>query len=200
MKFKNTVKYNHRTKRQTLKHKPVYVFGYGSLVNVNSLEKTIGKVSETPIPAIMNKSAGYKRVWSCMKSKFGKFSYLNIIKHKNPDPVNGAFIHVKMSQLRNLSQREVHYKIKPLSRKHFTFLNKEIPNNARIYIFSDTENDENKHECFLMQSYLDVVMEGFLNYGKKFQDDFVRYTMTNISKNNILQDRKFPIYKNYNYN
>ena len=51
----------------------------------------------------------------------------------------------------------------------FTFLDKEIPTDSRIYIFSDKENDENKHECFLMQSYLDVVMEGFLNYGKKKQ-------------------------------
>ena len=200
MKFKNTVRYNSRTKSQTLKHRNVYVFGYGSIVNKDSLQITIGKVSETPIPAVMNKSAGYKRIWSCMKSKFGTFSFLNVIKHRLPEPINGTLIRVKMSDLRKLSKREVHYQIKPISRKHFTFLNKEVPTDARIYIFSDTENKENKHECFLMQSYLDVVMEGFLNYGKKFQDDFVRYTMTNISKNNILQDRKFPIYKNYNYN
>lgn len=199
MKFKNTIKTNKKTKRQTLKHKFVYVFGYGSIVNTKSLEKTIGEVSEPPIPAIMNTSAGYKRVWSCMKSKFGTFSYLNVIKSKDPEPINGTLNRVKMSQLRRLSRREVHYQIKPVSIKHFKFIQQDIPRDSKIYVFSDVTSIENKSNCFLMQSYIDVVMEGFLQYGKKFKADFEKYTMRHITNRNILQDRRFPIYKNYDF-
>lgn len=199
MKFTNTIKTNKKTKRQTLKHKHVYVFGYGSIVNTKSLEKTIGQVSEQPIQAIMKQTAGYKRVWSCMKSKFGTFSYLNVIKHQQPDPINGVLIRVKMSQLRKLSRREVHYQIKPVSIKHFDFMHHDIPKDSRIYVFSDVTSKENKSNCFLMQSYIDVVMEGFLQYGKQFKEDFENYTMRHITKRNILQDKRFPIYKNYDF-
>ncbi len=194
-KKQKKTKKNKRRNREILKHKSVYIFCYGSIVNIKSLEKTIGKVPEKPIPAIINKSAGYKRIWSCMKSEFGTFSYLNVIQDKNPDPINGTLVHLKSAQLlKLLNNREVHYQIKPIARKHFTFLNKEIPINARIYIFSDNSNKGNKNDCYIMQSYLDVVTDGFLNYGKKFKKDFEKYTMRNISKNDILQNRKFPLY------
>ena len=134
-KKQKKTKKNKRRNREILKHKSVYIFCYGSIVNIKSLEKTIGKVPEKPIPAIINKSAGYKRIWSCMKSEFGTFSYLNVIQDKNPDPINGTLVHLKSFNYLKLSVIYV-LSNKPIARKHFTFLNKEIPINARIYIFS----------------------------------------------------------------
>ena len=150
------------------------------------------------MPVILSKSANYKRIWfSFNNSKHGKYSFLGIKKEKNnAEKVNGVLFPVNYKDLINFDKREnPGYYRRKIDSKHFKYYlntNKPIPHKIYTYVAKKQYLNYNKYP--IMQTYLDIVIQGCLEYDKKFAKMFIE---TTDNWKPIYNDRKNKIYSNY---
>jgi len=194
---KKVIKLN-KTKK-CLKKTKNFIFGYGSLINTHSREYTGKSYIGKPIPVILLKKAGYKRIWTCKDTKYGCNSVLGIVKGKKSSNDIVGIIAPIYKCMKNFDKREKGYKkikikydpkkknvIKALS-------NKRLPNYpCNIYIYVSKKNIQPKYNCPISQNYLDVVLLGCLEYGKAFAKHFIKNTMNWKNNNEVFwkNDRK----------
>jgi len=182
--------------------KPVnFIFGYGSLINSYSRKYTGKGFIGSAIPVELSKKAGYKRIWTCKKSKYGNYSFLGLTKDKNPHNINGILTPIYKC-IRNFDKREKGYKrikikydpkrqnvIKALSWQKMP----NYPCNIYIYTVKKELNNMPNKDCPISQNYVDVVMSGCLEYGNEFCKKFLKNTFNWRDKDNKINwknDRK----------
>lgn len=168
-------------------------FGYGSLVNLNSLRtKYIAAY-----PARLN---GWRRHWQASASGISAIECMNpalLSVHMHGEMssyIDGMLIIDHLDHLPALDEREVNYHRVPINDDLLLASNVDgldnIPVEHRfVYVANESPDDQSP----LLQSYLDVVMGGFhaLN-GEQGVHDFISTTLG--FGRSIITDRHQPRY------
>tara|TARA_B100000795_G_scaffold264804_1_gene245770 strand:+ start:3215 stop:3919 length:705 start_codon:yes stop_codon:yes gene_type:complete len=186
-KRKKTRKRPTRSIKKPINRPMNFIFGYGSLINTIS-SKTTCKNMGKPIPVELSKKCGYHRLWICKKSQYGNYSFLGIVKSKNPQNINGTLTPI-FTCIKKFDKREKGYKrikIKYDPRKNILKSKYALPNYpCNIYIYIITGKiDYPTMKCPISQSYLDIVISGCLEYGEAFTKKFINTTSNWKNKKN----------------
>lgn len=160
-----------------------FLFGYGSLVNRQS--RAGSSSAETflhdAIPASLVPSArlSLRREWN-FRSKT-RMTALGVRRVPLSDAreINGVIYPVRAADLPAIREREVGYDMVQVHPENVKFESwQRLPAGARVFVFvpqgdsampADAENP-------ILQSYVDVCVTGFLEYGEPFARKFVRTT------------------------
>lgn len=165
----------------------IAVFGYGSLVNKTSLEKTLGKKCNVQTAVLK----GWKRDWSAiLKNTPGKPHYrlasgdvppkvavLNI-KPSEDSLVNGILVNCSEQDLDRLISREVHYDLVDVTKQVETNDHDKVYSFTAKPRFTDTGNEN----TIIPISYKNLVEDGFRDLGPKELDQYQKTTRPNTYK------------------
>lgn len=153
----------------------MYLFGFGSLININSAQKSFKRVlkQEDLIPVQIK---GFQRVWNALESvKFDKDLvngvFLNI--EKNPqNTLYGVVIKITAQELEVLKLREKNYSCINISFKDV--LNRDFDSDLIAFMTINKEKIAKKDDenCFIPSKYIDILNEGLKNYDEFFVNDF----------------------------
>lgn len=151
-----------------------YVFGYGSLMNPKSLERTL---------------PGKKRALRvCLKNYQRKFDmpvdghlYLNIVP-RNGQSVEGVCIPVSPKELAMLKKRERGYSCVNVT--------KNMTKNFTGEVFAFISAEKSFPDMAVLQTYIDTCLAGVPKNKRK------KWLADSIIENRIENDRKNPKYAN----
>ena len=164
----------------------MYLFGFGSLININSAQKSFQRVlkQEDLIPVQIK---GFQRVWNALESiKFDEEPvdgvFLNIEKSPQ-NTLSGVVIKITAQELEILKLREKNYSCINISFKDV--LNREFDSDLIAFMTTNEEKiaKRNDKSCFIPSKYIDIVTEGLKNYDESFVNNFKI----------CLQNMPFPI-------
>ena len=168
-------------------------FGYGSLVNLNSLRTRY-------IAAYPVRLRGWRRHWQSRPSgddtALGlRAALLSVHRHGDLNShIDGMLIIDRLENLPDLDAREAHYQRIALGddltgHDHIPGLPDVAPQNRFVYVALDNPQDRSP----LLQSYLDVVLSGFYSMrGEEGVRDFIASTIG--FERSIIADRQEPHY------
>lgn len=159
-----------------------HIFGYGSLVNAESRKRT----GDTMF-VCSARVKGLKRAWNVHASKM---TALGVIE--DTDAIcNGVIVSVSDEGLVKFDEREKYYSRIELKRENIEIIEegKISDGPVWVYVTSNPESSDALHP--IVQSYVDVVLTGFLSFGDIFAEEFMK---TTSGWNHIVDDRKGPIY------
>ena len=169
----------------------MYLFGFGSLININSAQKSFKRVlkQEDLIPVQIK---GFQRVWNALESiKFDEEPvdgvFLNIEKSPQ-NTLSGVVIKITAQELEILKLREKNYSCINISFKDV--LNREFDSDLIAFMTTNEEKiaKRNDKSCFIPSKYIDIVNKGLKNYDEFFVNDFKK----------CLENLPFPL-KEGNY-
>ena len=162
-------------------------FGYGSLVNLNTLR--------TPYLAYKRATLhGYRRVWAPGQTNLFEDHSTQIallsIQESAGDSIEGLVISDHAESLGELDEREKHYN------RHIVSDKIEYPDdehdNTPVFVYIHKPELDTAQECRILRSYLDAVAQGILShYGEEALKKFATRTK-NFGV--IHDDRDNPIY------
>ncbi len=144
-----------------------YLFGYGSLINNRSRAKT--GVTGTAFPV---RIAGYARAWN-MPS--GPGTYLGVRSAKTGG-CNGLLCAVSDQELLRFDVRERGYRRESVSRSALEMLVPETLDSFPIWTYVIDTPRKPTIMAPILQSYVDVVLDGCLVLGEDFAREFLRTT------------------------
>jgi cation transport regulator ChaC len=164
-----------------------YIFGYGSLINLESLAKTINRNInvEQIIPV---KLFGYRRVWNLVEvvhsdlvNKPVKAVFLNI-QSDIKAVTNGILFEVTDGELRDLSIRERKYEKKEVSKIIMPY-DAFALEKGNVFTFIATNRNHLQEtiskDYFAMENYIKIVEQGCYDICPEFLEDYVRNTGPN---------------------
>ena len=164
----------------------MYLFGFGSLININSAQKSFQRVlkQEDLIPVQIK---GFQRVWNALESiKFDEEPvdgvFLNIEKSPQ-NTLSGVVIKITAQELEILKLREKNYSCINISFKDV--LNREFDSDLIAFMTTNEEKiaKQNDKNSFIPLKYIDILNEGLKNYDESFVNNFKI----------CLQNMPFPI-------
>lgn len=156
-----------------------YIFGYGSLINLESVAKTLGRIvndNEVLIVDVKN----FSRLWRLVvpvivneyRNKPVNAVFLDIAD-QGGEELNGILIEVSIDELKKLDIREKYYRriditknIRPQVQdgKVFTY-----QGNPEFFV-------ENFNNPVVLTQYLNIVDKGIRHWGKEFFNNFIATT------------------------
>jgi len=167
-------------------------FGYGSLVNLGSLR--------TPyISAHRATVSGWQRQWLARPEEPGTFAaraglaFLSVVKTTNGE-IDGMLITDHATSLKSLDERESLYSRVTLKPENIKLHDDDIDTTNRfLYVADELPDEPTSTETKILRSYLDVVMQGYLNHFgiegvQRFFDTTLNFEL------DILEDREQPLY------
>ena len=188
----------------------MYLFGYGSLINLSSAQKSFKRVL-TQDDLIPVKIKGYERVWSALESiqfeeEIVNGVFLNIRKNENAI-LNGVIIEITQEEFEVLKLREKNYSCITIESKDV------IDNNFSSNLIAFMTINEKKLarigdiNSFIPSKYIEVVQNALKNYDDNFKKEFEKslknypfplkdglYTFTDPIQNSAAREG----IKNYN--
>ena len=162
-----------------------FIFGYGSLINTASRNAT----ASAPIPAIPVRVAadfGFIRTWND-RSPSG-FTALGLRRPgpgEQPTTINGVLYAVAGDDMSKFDAREVGYARVEVPHEKIEALSwQSIPKDGRIWVYvpvrpgHDPGVDPPQVDAAypLLESYIDVVIEGCLEYGPDYARELIETT------------------------
>ena len=153
----------------------MYLFGFGSLININSAQKSFQRVlkQEDLIPVQIK---GYERVWNALESiEFDNVPtngvFLNIKKSVNKS-IYGVIIKITQEELEVLKLREKNYSCITISSNNI--LNKDFKDDLIAFMTTNEEKiaKQNDKNSFIPLKYIDILNEGLKNYDESFVNNF----------------------------
>ena len=154
----------------------MYLFGFGSLVNIKSAQNSFKNRELKKEDLIPVKIRGYKRVWNsiesiCFEKEIVNGIFLNIQKDEN-SYIFGVMIKISEEEFEVLKLREKNYSCVTI-KKEDTF-NQNLDED--LIAFMTTKDDKiakiGQENCFIPSRYIQIVKEGVKNFSKEFQDNF----------------------------
>lgn len=155
----------------------MYIFAYGSLVNITSAQKSFKRElkHEDFIPVVLN---DYKKVWNSIESiKFegengiSNGIFLNLQEDKNSS-TNGILLKISSEEFEFLKLREKNYSCIELT----TIDN--FKTDDKIYTFITTNKEkiaqDNCENCFIPRKYIDLLENGLDSYSEEFRKKFIK--------------------------
>lgn len=150
----------------------MYLFGFGSLINLQSAQKSFSRVltQDDLIPVVIK---GYKRIWNSIENiKFDDNKevngvFLNLKKDENAT-VNGVMIKITQSEFEILKLREKNYS--QIEIKANNILDYHIDENAIAFMTTNDEKiaKEGDLSCVIPSLYVDILTNAFVNYSEDF--------------------------------
>ena len=184
----------------------VFIFGYGSIINTESRISTGGKDIGNAIPVEVKSNAGLERVWNFQKPHIAGLTALGIQKSVNTKftdedntlisdikkyekdvfttgkgkPINGVLYPI-YDNIEKFDEREEGYFRLRLRNNQLKELSwQKLPDyDCKIYIYCLPEENQKQRPTFdlpILQSYVDVVINGCLEYGEEFAINFIKNT------------------------
>lgn len=174
-----------------------FVFGYGSLVSSSSRAATLPS-QRVVVPARISADFGYLRCW-CSPADSG-FMAMGIRKPSSgekPGTINGVIFPVAGDEMKDLDNRESDYDRVEIPRAQIESVSWQgLPPLGKIWIYVPKDKGTQQKvaapssEYPILQSYIDVVVEGGLEFSVDFAKEIVA---TTADWNNYwLNDRELP--------
>lgn len=189
-----------------------FIFGFGSIVNDESKKSTVEGAGDS-IPVRISSKFGYRRVWN-FQSPTAKLTALGLEKVNNDtlsSTINGVIYPLlpidginEEEQMKLFDEREEGYvrmKVPPEMIQATSW--QSLPSHSYdVWIYVPVGKIDNKEQVPgtdlsppdkyypILQSYVDVVLLGFLKYGEDFAIEFL-YTTSWWSRY-WLDDRQVP--------
>ena len=157
-----------------------YIFGYGSLINMQENANEINNPLKRKIWPVM--VDGLKRSFN-VSSTGGKYKVLGI-KEVKKNKCNGILIKLRTAEeLAKLIEREKNYSTKWLDHKRISFPYKKQltlnPDDQVIYFYPKAKYTLTKkaaEQLAIRPNYLTVCLEGAVDIGEDFLQDFAETT------------------------
>ena len=154
----------------------MYLFGFGSLVNIKSAQNSFKNRELKKEDLIPVKIRGYKRVWNsiesiCFEKEIVNGIFLNIQKDEN-SYIFGVMIKISEEEFEVLKLREKNYSCVTIKKE--SVINQKLDDDL-IAFMTTKENKIAKigqENCFIPSRYIEIVKEGVKNFSKEFQDNF----------------------------
>lgn len=164
-------------------------FGYGSLVNANTLRTSY----IASLPATLN---GWLRMWDMPTGTQFDGQTVSLLTARRDDNqhLDGVIVFDLAENLAEVDKREHQYQRHTLKVDDFNVPDILSQTNCEIYVYEAIETDiPPQQKPPILQSYLDAVLQGFLMvYGEEGVKRFVHNTANFDTP--ILQDREAPNY------
>lgn len=152
-----------------------FIFGYGSLVNSQSRQKTVERAVPA-IPARISPDFGYRRGWFFRANSI-KVTLLGIERVEQGSSINGVIFPVTDQELIQWDRRESGYnRIQVDSHKIELLYPLVLSDTAKVYIYVPSEKYTTTLPAVdypLVQSYIDLCVSGFLEYHRDFAREFI---------------------------
>lgn len=154
----------------------MYLFGFGSLVNIKSAQNSFKNRELKKEDLIPVKIRGYKRVWNsiesiCFEKEIVNGIFLNIQKDEN-SYIFGVMIKISEEEFEVLKLREKNYSCVTIKKE--SVINQKLDDD--LIAFMTTKEDKiakiGQENCFIPSRYIEIVKEGVKNFSKEFQDNF----------------------------
>ena len=154
----------------------MYLFGFGSLVNIKSAQNSFKNRELKKEDLIPVKIRGYKRVWNsiesiCFEKEIVNGIFLNIQKDEN-SYIFGVMIKISEEEFEVLKLREKNYSCVTIKKEDI--INQNLDED--LIAFMTTKEDKiakiGQENCFIPSRYIEIVKEGVKNFSKEFQDNF----------------------------
>lgn len=154
----------------------MYLFGFGSLVNIKSAQNSFKNRELKKEDLIPVKIRGYKRVWNsiesiCFEKEIVNGIFLNIQKDEN-SYIFGVMIKISEEEFEVLKLREKNYSCVTIKKEDI--FNQNLDED--LIAFMTTKDDKiakiGQENCFIPSRYIQIVKEGVKNFSKEFQDNF----------------------------
>ncbi|MEP9377597.1 gamma-glutamylcyclotransferase family protein [Aquabacter sp. CN5-332] len=170
---------------QPLPDEPVdFIFGYGSLINTPSREGT-GRPGIPTLPARLSPDFGHVRSW-CARSRSG-FTALGLRPRaagEEGGSINGVVFPVDAGLLPRFDRREGNYNRVPVSAEHIETVSwQRLPERGTIWVYVPKSLSDPSATPLLpdaehpiVQSYVDLVLQGALEYGGTFASELIATT------------------------
>jgi hypothetical protein len=154
-----------------------YIFGYGSLINLESASRTLKRTLERQDVFTVHLK-GYLRCWNLFddvfsnaKSKDVKAVFLNIVKSES-SVINGIILPVNEHELDYFKTREKNYDCVDVSQQIVNSDDKKIIGKIKVYTFVGkpsclTENSPD-FDYFIFQKYINIVEKGVKSFDANF--------------------------------
>lgn len=183
----------------------MYLFGYGSLINIKSAQKSFQRTlkQEDLIPVNIK---GYEKVWNAIE--FIKFDdnkevngvFLNLKKNIKTQ-TNGVLIKITNEELELLKLREKNYSCITIEAS----CAKDMTLDEDIITFMTVKKEriakENNENCFIATKYIDILSSSFHVYSQDFVKEYKKclntfpfslkegnYTFSDLIQQQIARD------------
>jgi cation transport regulator ChaC len=164
-----------------------YIFGYGSLINSKSRDTT--GATNTVLPVRIK---GLKRTWT-QPIHADKVIALEV-KESKDCTCNGVLLEIPSEELPKFDKREAGYTriAFPWSKIDIRDLQKPVDKSGKVWVYVKAKEQTMPPEYKIIQSYVDVILSGCLEYGEEFTREFIETTYNWDSS--WINDRQAPIY------
>lgn len=162
-----------------------FIFGYGSLINASSREATAGK-PVAAIPVRVSAAFGYVRSWSDhARSGFTALGLRRLFKGEAPMTINGVIYPVVGNDMSSFDEREKGYVRVEVPRALIKAVSwQPLPAQGTVWAYVPKVKGKAPGEGLpapdarfpLVESYIDVVIEGGLEYGPEFAREIIETT------------------------
>lgn len=176
-----------------------FIFGYGSLMEKESRSRTTPNVTAI-FPAKLN---GFERSWSLQNvSEIGEYSttFLGCEKKDNAE-MNGILYEVSDEEFEKTKTRENGYNPTLIScHQHIHSYDEQfiLNENDEVYIFTNIKSTKPNSKLPIVQSYVDICLNGCMEIEKTFplakQDNFTKnfFETTKLWSKHWVNDRIYP--------
>jgi hypothetical protein len=162
-----------------------FIFGYGSLINTPSRAATAGK-PVAAIPVRVAAAFGYVRSWSDRGSSgFTALGLRRPFEGEAPMTINGVIYPVEGNDMSAFDQREKGYVRVEVPRALIEAVSwQPLPTQGTVWVYVPKVEGKAPGEGLplpdakypLVESYIDVVIEGALEYGPQFAREVIDTT------------------------
>jgi hypothetical protein len=169
-----------------LKDQPTqFIFGYGSLINSASRDSTAGKMIPA-IPVRISAAFGYIRAWD--DRSLSGFTALGLRKPgpgEKASTINGVVYAAEVDDIAKFDAREQGYARIEVPRDDIEAVSwQRLPETGRIWVYIPVGPNAEpgvglpaaNAEFPLLESYIDAVVEGGLEYGDDFARELIETT------------------------
>lgn len=156
----------------------MYIFGYGSLVNIKSAQKSFKRILK-PEDFITVKLNGYQKVWNSIESIIfenesvvSKGIFLNLEENESAC-TPGVLVKITTEEFEFLKLREKNYSCIEIDNHQIQGLKTDEP----IITFKTSKEDKiaqnNDLGCYIPQGYINLLLDELYIYDKAFQEEFL---------------------------
>ena len=171
---------------KTLANRPTqFIFGYGSLINTPSRNSTAGKVT-VAIPVRVSAEFGYVRAWVARSSSgFTALGLRKPLAGEKAETINGVLYPVDGTDMTPFDKREKGYVRVAVPLALIEAVSwQPAPHDVQVWAYVPIGEGGKPGEGLpppsaafpLLESYIDVVVDGALEFGLEYAREFVETT------------------------
>lgn len=155
----------------------MYIFGYGSLVNIKSAQKSFKRKLKFSdfIPITVN---GYKKVWNSIE---------HIIFEDENRVTNGIFLNLEIDKLSStngvlLKITDEEFEFLKLREKNYSYVEIDsisgFQTDEKVFTFMTTNSkkiaNKDSKDSFIPKKYIKLLEDGLKPYSEDFKNEFIK--------------------------